>query len=129
MYAIGANPEAARRAGINVKRIKTTAFVLCAVTAGIAGLIYESNNGSMATDINGGQLVLYGVGAAVIGGTSLFGGRGKMLNAVLGGLVVGVIYNGLELLGLSAAAQLMWTALVLLAAVIVDRVTRRGAAG
>ena len=70
--------------------------------------------------------MLNAVAAAVIGGTSLFGGRGKMLHAVLGGLVVGVIYNGLELLGLSAAAQLMWTALVLLAAVIVDRVTRRG---
>ena len=69
------------------------------------------------------------VAAAVIGGTSLFGGRGKMLHAVLGGLVVGVIYNGLELLGLSAAAQLMWTALVLLGAVIVDRITRRGSAG
>ena len=68
--------------------------------------------------------MLYAVAAAVIGGTSLFGGRGKMLHAVLGGLVVGVIYNGLELLGLSAAAQLMWTALVLLAAVIVDRITR-----
>ena len=76
-----------------------------------------------------GQNVLNAVAAAVIGGTSLFGGRGKMLDAVLGGLVVGVIYNGLALLGLSAAAQLMWTALVLLAAVIVDRVTRRGSAG
>ena len=73
------------------------------------------------------QKTLNAVAAAVIGGTSLFGGRGRMFHAVIGGLVVGVIYNGLELLGLSASAQLIWTALVLLAAVIVDRVTRRGA--
>ena len=66
--------------------------------------------------------------AAVIGGTSLFGGRGKIMDALLGGLVVGVIYNGLELLGLSASSQLMWTALVLLAAVAVDALTRRNRA-
>ena len=70
--------------------------------------------------------MLYAVAAAVIGGTSLFGGRGKMMDALLGGLVVGVIVNGLQLLGLSAAAQLMWTALVLVAAVTVDALTRRG---
>ena len=76
--------------------------------------------------MQGGQNVLNAVAAAVIGGTSLFGGRGKMMDAVLGGLVVGVIDNGLQLLGLSATAQLMWTALVLLAAVTVDALTRRG---
>jgi len=70
--------------------------------------------------------VLYAVAAAVIGGTSLFGGRGQMLGAVLGGVIVAVIYNGLELLGLGAAAQYMWTAAVLLAAVTVDTVARRG---
>jgi len=126
IYAIGSNPEAARRAGINVNRVKTIGFVLCALTAGIAGLIYESTIGSMSTDINGGQYVLYAVAAAVIGGTSLFGGRGRMLGAVLGGLVVAVIYNGLFLLGLGAAAQNIWTALVLLAAVTVDTLARRG---
>jgi D-xylose transport system permease protein len=125
MYAIGANPEAARRAGINVNRIKTTAFVLCAVTAGIAGLIYESNNGSMATDINGGQLVLYGVGAAVIGGTSLFGGRGKPLHSLLGGIVIAAVFNGLGLMGISAAGQDIATAIVLLAAVTLDSLVRR----
>ena len=72
--------------------------------------------------------MLYAVAAAVIGGTSLFGGRGKMLGAVLGGLVVAVIYNGLYLLGLGAAAQDMWTALVLLGAVTVDTLARRGRA-
>jgi D-xylose transport system permease protein len=129
VYAIGGNAEAARRAGVSIVRIRTLAFALCGLTAGMTGIIYASNLGSISSGVNGGQNVLYAVAAAVIGGTSLFGGRGKMLDAVLGGLVVGVIYNGLGLIGLSAAAQLMWTALVLLAAVIVDRVTRRGPAG
>jgi D-xylose transport system permease protein len=129
IYAIGGNAEAARRAGVSIVRIRTLAFALCGLTAGMTGIIYASNLGSISSGVNGGQNVLYAVAAAVIGGTSLFGGRGKMLDAVLGGLVVGVIYNGLGLIGLSAAAQLMWTALVLLAAVIVDRVTRRGPAG
>jgi D-xylose transport system permease protein len=128
LYAIGGNAEAARRAGISIVRIRTLAFTLCGLTAGMTGIIYASYLGSISNGVQGGQNVLYAIAAAVIGGTSLFGGRGKMLHAVLGGLVVGVIYNGLELLGLSAAAQLMWTALVLLAAVIVDRITRRGAA-
>jgi D-xylose transport system permease protein len=125
VYAIGGNAEAARRAGISIVRIRTLAFTLCGLTAGLTGIIYASYLGSISNDVNGGQNVLNACAAAVIGGTSLFGGRGKMLHAVLGGLVVGVIYNGLELLGLSASAQLMWTALVLLAAVIVDRLTRR----
>jgi len=128
VYAIGGNAEAARRAGISIVRIRTLAFMLCGLTAGMTGIIYASYLGSISNGVNGGQNVLNGVAAAVIGGTSLFGGRGRMLHAVIGGLVVGVIYNGLALLGLSAAAQLMWTALVLLAAVIVDRVTRRGSA-
>jgi D-xylose transport system permease protein len=126
VYAIGGNVEAARRAGISIVRVRTLAFMLCGLTAGITGIIYASYLGSISTNVNGGQNVLNAVAAAVIGGTSLFGGRGKMLHAVIGGLVVGVINNGLQLLGLSAAAQLMWTALVLLAAIIVDRVTRRG---
>ena len=128
IYAIGGNSEAARRAGINIVRIRTLAFMLCGLTAGMTGIIYASYLGSISNGVNGGQNVLNAVAAAVIGGTSLFGGRGKMIHAVIGGLVVGVIYNGLALIGLSAAAQLMWTALVLLAAVIVDRVTRRGSA-
>jgi D-xylose transport system permease protein len=126
VYAIGGNAEAARRAGISIVRVRTIAFTLCGLTAGITGIIYASYLGSISSNVNGGQNVLNAVAAAVIGGTSLFGGRGKMLHALLGGLVVGVISNGLLLLGLSAPAQLMWTALVLLAAVIVDRLTRRG---
>jgi D-xylose transport system permease protein len=126
VYAIGGNAEAARRAGVSIVRIRTIAFMLCGLTAGMTGIIYASYLGSISSNVPGGQNVLNAVAAAVIGGTSLFGGRGKMLHAVLGGLVVGVINNGLQLLGLTASAQLMWTALVLLAAVIVDRLTRRG---
>jgi D-xylose transport system permease protein len=125
IYAIGGNSEAARRAGINVSYIRTMAFMLCGLTAGVSGIIIASQLGSISVGVQGGQNVLIAVAAAVIGGTSLFGGRGKMLDAVLGGLIVGVIFNGLELIGLSAAAQQMWTAVVLLAAVIVDRVARQ----
>ena len=126
VYAIGGNAEAARRAGVNTNRIKVIAFALCGMTAGITGIIYASYLGSISSSVQGGQNVLNAVAAAVIGGTSLFGGRGKMMDALLGGLVVGVIANGLQLLGLTATAQLMWTALVLLAAVTVDALTRRG---
>ncbi|HEX3954995.1 MAG TPA: ABC transporter permease [Trebonia sp.] len=125
VYAMGGNAEAARRAGISLVRVRTIAFTLCGLTAGMTGIIYASELGSISVGVDGGQNVLNAVAAAVIGGTSLFGGRGRMLHAVLGGLVVGVIADGLELLQLSASAQLMWTALVLLAAVIVDRFTRR----
>ncbi len=125
IYAIGGNAEAARRAGISLTRIRVLAFTLCGLTAGIMGIIFTSYLGSISTGVQGGQNVLYAVAAAVIGGTSLFGGRGKMLNAVLGGLIVAVIYNGLELLGLGAAPQYLWTAVVLLAAVTVDTLARR----
>ena len=101
--------------------------MLCSVTAGIAGLIYESNLGSMATNINGGQLVLYAVAAAVIGGTSLFGGRGKLLHALLGGIVIATMFNGLGLMGISAAGQDIVTALVLIVAVTLDALVRRRA--
>ncbi len=126
VYAIGGNAEAARRAGINLRRIRVLAFALCGLTAGVTGIIYTSFLGSISNNVNGGQLVLFAVAAAVIGGTSLFGGRGRMLGAVLGGLVVAVIYNGLLLLGFGAAAQNIWTAVVLLAAVTVDSLSRRG---
>ena len=126
IYAIGGNAEAARRAGINLSRIRVLAFVLAGLTAGIFGIILASYLGSMSTGVQGGNDVLYAVAAAVIGGTSLFGGRGKMLGAVLGGVIVAVIYNGLELLGLGASAQNIWTAIVLIAAVTVDTTARRG---
>jgi D-xylose transport system permease protein len=126
VYAIGGNAEAARRAGVNLARIRTTAFVLCSLTAGIAGIVYASRLRSVSTNLDGGTLVLYAVAAAVIGGTSLFGGRGKPLHAVLGGIVIAAIANGMGLLGMAAATQLIVTALVLLAAVTIDAVARRG---
>ncbi len=126
MYAVGGNPEAARRAGVNLSLIRTTAFCLAGFTAGIAGIIFASRLRSVSTTLDGGQLVLFAVASAVIGGTSLFGGRGKALHAVLGGVVIAAIYNGMGLLGLSAASQYIVTALVLLAAVTVDALARRG---
>jgi D-xylose transport system permease protein len=125
IYAIGANPEAARRAGINVTMVRTLGFTLCAFTAGLAGLLYESRLGSMGVDVTGGTLVLLGVAAAVIGGTSLFGGRGKPVGALLGGLVIAAVYEGLDLLGVSAAAEYMAIAVVLVAAATVDTLVRR----
>jgi D-xylose transport system permease protein len=125
IYAVGGNPEAARRAGINVPRLRTICFVICSMTAGVAGVIYCSTLGGMTTNINGGQLVLYAVAAAVIGGTSLFGGRGRAIHGLLGGLVIGAIYNGLYLLGLEIQWQLIVTGLVLLAAVSVDSLSRK----
>ena len=127
VYAVGGNAEAARRAGISVSRVRTIGFVLCSMTAGMAGIIYLSQLGGMTTNINGGQLVLYAVAAAVIGGTSLFGGRGRAIHGVLGGLVIGAIYNGLYLLGMPIQYQLIATGLVLLAAVSVNSLSRRGA--
>jgi D-xylose transport system permease protein len=126
MYAIGGNPEAARRAGVNLATIRTIAFALASMTAGIGGIIYASRLRSVSTALDGGTLVLYAVAAAVIGGTSLFGGRGKAIHAVLGGLVIAAIDNGMGLQGYSAAAKYVVTALVLLAAVTIDAVARRG---
>jgi D-xylose transport system permease protein len=126
VYAIGGNREAARRAGINVHRVRVLAYTLAGLTAAAAIIILDSRTGGANTDIDGGQTVLYGVAAAVIGGTSLLGGRGKMVHALLGGLVIATIYNGMGLLSLAADIQYMITALVLLAAVIVDAVSRRG---
>jgi D-xylose transport system permease protein len=125
VYAIGGNAEAARRAGVNLRMIRTVAFTLCSFTAGMAGVIYASRLRSISTAFDQ-TLVLYAVAAAVIGGTSLFGGRGKALHGVLGGVVIAAIANGMGLLGLSAASQYMVTALVLLIAVTIDALTRRG---
>jgi ABC-type xylose transport system permease subunit len=127
IYAIGGNAEAARRAGIPLARVRTLAFVLASFTAGIAGIIYASRLRSVSTNLDGGTLVLYAVAAAVIGGTSLFGGRGKMIHGVLGGIVIAAIDNGMGLQGFSAASKNIVTAIVLLAAVTIDSLARRGA--
>ncbi|MDQ1509276.1 MAG: hypothetical protein QOG50_1120, partial [Actinomycetota bacterium] len=128
VYAVGGNAEAARRAGISLARIRTLCFMLASFTAGIGGIIYASRLRSVSTALDGGTLVLYAVAAAVIGGTSLFGGRGKAMHAVLGGIVIAAIDNGMGLQGYSAAARNVVTAIVLLAAVTIDAVARRNVA-
>lgn len=127
IYAVGNNPEAARRAGIKVKWVVTFAFIMASVTAGLASLIYISQQGSMSIDIDGGTLVLYAVASAVIGGTALFGGRGRMVNALLGGVVIATVFNGLALMGVTNSVQDIVTAVVLIAAVSLDAVVRRRA--
>jgi D-xylose transport system permease protein len=126
IYAIGGNAEAARRAGVNLALVRTAAFALASFTAGIAGLVYASRLRSISTGIDGGTLVLYAVAAAVIGGTSLFGGVGRARDAVIGGVVVAAINNGMGLQQYSTAARLVVTAIVLVVAVTIDAVARRG---
>lgn len=127
IYAVGNNPEAARRAGIKVKWITTFGFIMCGATAALAALIYISQQGSVSTDIDGGGLVLYAVAAAVVGGTALFGGRGRMLNALLGGFIIATVYNGLALMNVQPAVEDISVAVVLLAAVSLDAIVRRRA--
>ena len=129
VYAIGGNAEAARRAGISVRAIRTWGFVLAAVTSGIAGVLFASWQVSLTTNIikTANSYVLLAVAAAVIGGTSLFGGRGKTVHGVLGGLVIGGIYNGLYLLSVSSELIEVVVAAVLLAAATIDVLSRRGA--
>jgi len=127
IYAVGGNAEAARRAGIDVKRIRIYAFMICSGLAAIAGLIFASRQNSISPTTGGSSTLLYAVGAAVIGGTSLFGGKGKMRDAILGGLVVAVIDNGMGLLGYAAGIKFIVTGLVLLISAGVDAISRRGA--
>jgi D-xylose transport system permease protein len=129
VYAIGGNPEAARRAGVSLPAIRTWCFVISAVISGIAGLLFASWQVSLTTNIikSANSYVLLAVAAAVIGGTSLFGGRGKVIHGVLGGLVIGGIYNGLYLLGVSSQWIDIVVAAVLLAAAAIDVLSRRGA--
>ena len=126
IYAVGGNAEAARRAGINVKRVRISAFVICSSLAAVAGMIFASRQNSISPTTGGSSTLLYAVGAAVIGGTSLFGGKGKMRDAILGGLVVAVIDNGMGLLGYAAGIKFIVTGLVLLVSAGVDAVSRRG---
>jgi D-xylose transport system permease protein len=131
VYAIGGNAEAARRAGVSLPAIRTWCFILAAVIAGIAGVLFASWQVSLTTNIikASNSYVLLAVAAAVIGGTSLFGGRGKTIHGVLGGLVIGGIYNGLYLLGVSSQWIDVAVAAVLLLAALVDVLSRRGAQG
>ena len=128
VYAVGGNAEAARRAGIDVDRVKILCFAFCSLMAVLGGIILASRLRSVDTNTGGGTALLYPIAAAVIGGTSLFGGRGTMKAAVLGAIVMLSIDNGLGLLGLSSGTKFVLTGGVLLLAVTVDSVSRRGRA-
>jgi D-xylose transport system permease protein len=130
IYATGGNEEAARRAGIPVDRIRISVFVICSFMASIGGVLLASNVRAVAQNAGGGNTLLLAVGAAVIGGTSLFGGKGRPLDAVIGGLVIAVIANGMSDLvhgTNSSAVQFIVTGIVLLIAAAVDALARRRA--
>ena len=127
VYAIGGNKEAARRAGIDVHLVMVICFIICSTMAAVAGILYASRNNSISPTTGGGTDLLLAVGAAVIGGCSLFGGKGRVLDAVIGGLVVAVIANGMLLLGLKDAYVDIFTGAVLLLAATVDALSRRRA--
>jgi D-xylose transport system permease protein len=128
VYAVGGNAEAARRAGIDVKGVKLSCFVVCSTLAAVAGLLLASRDNSVSPTTGGSLTLLYAVGAAVIGGTSLFGGKGRVVDAVIGGLVVAVIDNGMLLLNQPQGRVYMVTGTVLLLAASVDAISRRRAA-
>ena len=124
LYAVGGNPEAARRAGIKVAGIKMSAFIICSTLTVVAGLFDASRIG-VVTASSGSQIVLSGVAAAVVGGVSLFGGRGRLIHAAIGALVIAVISNGLGLLGLPAGVNFLVTGGVLILAATVDAISRK----
>lgn len=130
LFAVGGNPESARRVGMNIQRIRVSAFAVVGLMAAIGGIFGASRYGSVSyTAFAGGSLLLESIGAAVIGGTSLFGGRGSVWNAILGALVIGSLGNGLDLSGASAADKLMFSGAILLLAVAIDAISRSGDMG
>jgi D-xylose transport system permease protein len=124
VFAVGGNPEAARRAGINVARIRIACFMTCSTLAVLSGLFTASQVGIVQATL-GRDIVLSGVGAAVVGGVSLFGGRGRLAQAAIGALLISMITNGLGLLGLSAGITFLVTGGVLILAATIDAVSRR----
>lgn len=126
VYAIGESIEAARRAGIKTDRVRIYVFMIASSMAAVGGIILASRLRSVESNVGGGSLLLYSIAAAVIGGTSLFGGRGSARSAILGALVIASIDNGLGLLGLGSGQKFTITGLVLLAAVAVDSLSRYG---
>ncbi len=125
VYAVGGSAEAARRAGINVKVIRWWVFGISGAMAGLGGVIFASRLSSVDLNAGGGTILLDAIAAAVIGGTSLFGGRGEVKSALLGALIISSIANGMSLLGYDAATQYIVTGIILLAAVTLDTVSRR----
>jgi D-xylose transport system permease protein len=128
VYAVGGNAEAARRAGIPVDRIRISVFVIGSFMAAIGGIIAASRQSSVDPRSGGSNVLLYAVAAAVIGGTSLFGGKGRVIDAVLGGAVIAIIDNGMGLMNFSSGQKFMFTGVVLLLAAGVDALSRRRAA-
>ncbi|MFY1709819.1 sugar ABC transporter permease [Tritonibacter scottomollicae] len=128
MFAVGGNAEAARRSGINVQRIRLSAFVVCSSFAALGGVFAAARLASASQQAGTGDVNLNAIAAAVIGGTSLFGGRGSAWSALLGVLVIMAISNGLTLLNLSSSLRYMITGAVLAIAVIVDSLARRSRA-
>jgi D-xylose transport system permease protein len=125
VYAVGGNAEAARRAGINIARIRVIVFMISGLMAGFGGVIFAARLNSVDLNAGGGTLLLDAISAAVIGGTSLFGGRGRVISALMGALVISTVGNGIDLLGYSSAIKYMVTGLILLSAVTLDAVSRR----
>jgi D-xylose transport system permease protein len=125
VYAVGGNAEAARRAGINVKLIRILCFVICSSCAALGGVIFASRLNSVDLTFGGGTILLDAISAAVIGGVSLFGGRGKVVGALYGGLIIGMISNGTDLVGSADWVKYVTTGLILLAAVTLDTLARR----
>jgi D-xylose transport system permease protein len=125
VYAVGGSAEAARRAGINVDRVRIAVFMISGFMAGVGGIMLASRLRSVATNTGGGNLLLLVIAAAVIGGTSLFGGVGRVVSALLGALVIASIQNGMDLLGLASGTKFVITGLVLLGAVLIDAFSKR----
>jgi D-xylose transport system permease protein len=125
VYAVGGNAEAARRAGINVKFIRIAVFMISGAMAAMGGVIFASRLNSVDLTAGSGTILLDAISAAVIGGVSLFGGRGKVSGALFGGLIIAIVANGIDLLGYTDAVKLITTAVILLAAVTLDTVLRR----
>ena len=126
MFAVGGNAEAARRAGIRVDRVRTVVFVLASTMAAAGGILGASRLLAVNQSSGSGDLLLNAIAAAVIGGTTLFGGRGSAWSALLGALVIGSIANGMDLLGQESDVKFMVTGAVLLVAATIDAVSRRG---
>ena len=128
IFAVGGNAEAARRAGISVDGVRLAVFTLCSGMAAVGGILAASRLFAVNQSSGGSDLLLNAIAAAVIGGTSLFGGRGSAWSALLGALVIGSIANGMDLLNVESSVKFMVTGAVLLVAVTIDAVSRRGRA-
>jgi D-xylose transport system permease protein len=128
VYAVGGNMEAARRAGIKVEQVRLVVFVLASTLAAMGGILAASRGLSVTQSSGGSETLLYAIAGAVIGGTSLFGGRGSAWSALLGALVIGSISNGMTLLSVSSSVRFIVTGAVLLVAATIDAVSRRGRA-